>query len=166
MRFLTLILLFISFNVFTQNHNIFHIDSLTTEGVLLNKCWKYQTGDNLDWAKPNFDDLAWTPIDPTKDITALPPIFNAQIKWLRLDFEVKNKLPNPLGIAINQAGASEIYLNGHLIHQFGHIDSDSTKVKAYDPLEIPIYFPADSVGQYHLAVRYALQPNIRYTNIF
>ena len=78
--------------------------------MLLNKGWKYQTGDNPDWAKTDFDDSAWTPIDPTKDIAALPEIFNAQIKWLRLDFEVKNKLPNPLGIAINQAGASEIYL--------------------------------------------------------
>ena len=166
MRFLTLIILFLYLNTFAQNSQIFHIDSLPTEGVLLNKGWKYQTGDNPNWAKPDFDDSAWKPIDPTKDIMALPEIFNAQIKWLRLDFEVKNKLPNPLGIAINQAGASEIYLNGHLIHQFGHIDSDSTKVKAYDPLEIPIYFPADSVGQYHLAVRYALQPNIRYTNIY
>ena len=166
MKQLVLFLLFFSNSTFAQKSEIFHIDSLPTEGVLLNKGWKYQTGDNPDWAKPDFDDSAWTPIDPTKDIAALPEIFNAQIKWLRLDFEVKNKLPNPLGIAINQAGASEIYLNGHLIHQFGHIDSDSTKVKAYDPLEYPIHFPADSIGQYHLAVRYALQPNIRYTNIF
>ena len=166
MKQLVLLLLFFSAHAFAQNSEIFQIDSLPTEGVLLNKGWKYQTGDNPDWAKPDFDDSAWTPIDPTKDIAALPEIFNAQIKWLRLDFEVKNKLPNPLGIAINQAGASEIYLNGHLIHQFGHIDSDSTKVKAYDPLEYPIHFPADSIGQYHLAVRYALQPNIRYTNIF
>jgi two-component system NtrC family sensor kinase len=166
MKNLTLFLLFLSLNALSQNNDIFHIDSLGSKGVLLNKGWKYQTGDNLDWAKPDFDDSAWTPIDPTKDIAALPEIFNAQIKWLRLDFEVKNKLPNPLGIAINQTGASEIYLNGHLIHQFGHLDTDSTKVKAYDPLEYPIYFPADSVGQYHLAVRYALQPTIRYTKIF
>jgi two-component system NtrC family sensor kinase len=166
MKNLTLFLLFLSLNALSQNNDIFHIDSLGTKGVLLNKGWKYQTGDNLDWAKPDFDDSAWTPIDPTKDIAALPEISNAKIKWLRLDFEVKNKLPNPLGIAISQAGASEIYLNGHLFHQFGHIDTDSTKVKAYDPLEIPIYIPADSVGQYHLAVRYALQPTIRYTNIF
>ena len=166
MKQLVLLLLFFSAHAFAQNTPIFQIDSLPTEGVLLNKGWKFHIGDNLDWAKPDFDDSAWTPIDPTKDVAALPEIFNAQIKWLRLDFEVKNKLPNPLGIAINQAGASEIYLNGHLIHQFGHFDTDSTKVKAYDPLEIPIFIPADSVGQYHLAVRYALQPNIRYTNIF
>ena len=166
MKQLVLFLLFFSSSTFAQKSQIFHIDSLPTEGVLLDKGWKFHTGDNPDWAKAGFDDSAWKPIDPTKDIAALPEIFNAQIKWLRLDFEVKNKLPNPLGIAINQAGASEIYLNGHLNHQFGHFDTDSTKVKAYDPLEYPIHFPIDSVRQYHLAVRYALQPNIRYTNIF
>jgi two-component system NtrC family sensor kinase len=166
MKHLTLFLLLLTLNTFAQKSAIFPIDSLGTKGVLLNKGWKYQTGDNPDWAKPDFNDSTWKPIDPTKDIATLPEVFNAQIKWLRLHFEVKNKLPNPLGIAINQAGASEIYLNGHLIHQFGHIDTDSTKVKAHDPLEIPIYFPADSVGQYHLAVRYALQPTIRYTNIY
>jgi signal transduction histidine kinase/DNA-binding response OmpR family regulator len=166
MKQLIIFIFFFSTPAIAQKSAVFHIDSLNTEGVLLNKGWKYQTGDNPDWAKSDFDDSAWTPIDPTKDIAALPEIFNAKIKWLRLDFEVKNKLPNPLGIAINQAGASEIYLNGQLIHQFGHFDTDSTKVKAYDPLEIPIHFPADSVGQYHLAVRYALQPNIRYTNIY
>jgi hypothetical protein len=166
MKQLVFFLFFFSTYAMAQKSQFFQIDSLPTEGVLLNKNWKYKTGDNPDFAKADFDDSAWKPIDPTKDIAALPEIFNAQIKWLRLDFEVKNKLPNPLGIAINQAGASEIYLNGQLIHQFGHFDTDSTKVKAYDPLEIPIYFPADSVGQYHLAVRYALQPNIRYTNIY
>ena len=74
-----------------------------------------------------------------------------------------NLLFNSLNInSLNEKFA----LNGHLIHQFGHFNTDSTKVKAYDPLEIPIHFPADSVGQYHLAVRYALQPNICYTNIY
>jgi two-component system, NtrC family, sensor kinase len=173
MRQITFFLLFLANQAFTQKSEVFLIDGLSTdvssgtrEGILLNKGWVFQTGDNLDWAKPGFDDSAWTPIDPTKEIFALPQIFNAKIKWLRLDFEVKNKLPNPLGIAVNQAGASEIYLNGRLIHQFGHFDTDSTKVKAFDPLEHPIYFPADSIGQYTLAVRYALQPNIRYTNLF
>lgn len=167
MRYYTLIFLFISVTAYAQQTHIFRIDSLPTEGVLLNKNWKFQTGDNPDFAKPDFDDSAWADIDPTKDIMALPGIVNAQIKWLRLHVEVTNKQPNLLlGLAINQAGASEIYLNGRLIHQIGHIGTDSNKTKAHDPLEYPVYFPADSVGHYHLAVRYALQPNIRYTQIF
>ena len=160
------LLLFSTYASAAQQREVFHIDSLPTEGVLLNKYWKYRTGDEPHWAKTDFDDSEWTPIDPMKEIVSLPEIFNTQIRWLRLNFEVRNKLPKPLGIAVNQAGASQIYLNGQLIHQFGHFDTDSSKVKAYDPLHYPIYLPVDTVGQYTLAVRYVLQPNIRYTNTF
>ena len=169
MKSLFCLLLLVSLSVSAQTafrRAAFRIDSLPKQGILLDKGWKFHAGDNPDFAKAEFDDSAWQPIDPTKDIMDLSSIFNTQIKWLRLHFEVKNKLPNILGIAINQAGASEIYLNGHLIHKIGHIDSDSNKIKAHDPLEYPEFFPADSVGHYCLAVRYALQPNIRYTQIY
>lgn len=165
-KVLVFLLSFFPLCVFAQKMDILRMDSLPVQGVLLNKGWKFQTGDNPEWAKPEFDDSAWNSIDPTKEIADLPEIFNAQIKWLRLDFEIPTQLPHPAGLAINQAGASEIYLNGRKIHTFGHFDTDSTKVRAYDPLENAILFPADSVGKYTLAVRYALQPNIRYTNIF
>ena len=151
---------------FAQKREVFRIDSLPKEGVLLNQGWKWHAGDNPEWAKAGFDDAGWEDIDPTKDIHALPQVFNAQVKWLRLTFEVTNKLPLPLGLSINQAGASEIYLNGQLLQRIGHIDKDSTKVKAVDPLEFPINFPLDTIGKYHLAIRYSLQSNINYTRIY
>jgi two-component system, NtrC family, sensor kinase len=151
---------------FAQKREVFRIDSLPKAGVLLNQGWKWHAGDNPEWAKPEFDDTGWEDIDPTKDIHALPQVFNARVKWLRLTFEVTNKLPLPLGLSINQAGASEIYLNGQLLQRIGHIDKDSTKVKAVDPLEFPINFTLDTIGKYHLAIRYSLQPNINYTRIY
>jgi two-component system, NtrC family, sensor kinase len=168
MRNLTLpILLFLfCINASAQKVEPFKIDSLPKQGILLDKGWKWQAGDNPEWAKADFDDSAWESIDPTKDIFDLPQLHKNPVNWLRLHFEVKNKLPHLLGLAINQVGASEIYLNGRLIHQIGHIDTDTKKIKAYDPLTFPIDFHADSVGQYQLAIRYALQPNIRYTEIF
>jgi two-component system, NtrC family, sensor kinase len=166
MRNLLFCLLHFPLLVLAQKREIFRIDSLPKEGVLLNQGWKWQVGDNPEWAKPEYDDSGWEPIDPTKDIHALPQVFNARVKWLRLTFEVTNRLPLPLGLSINQAGASEIYLNGQLLQRIGHIDKDSTKVKAVDPLEFPINFPLDTIGKYHLAIRYSLQPNINYTRIY
>ena len=85
MKKLTLFLILLSFNAFTQKSEVFCIDSLPTEGVLLDKNWKFHVGDNPDFAKPDFDDSTWTPIDPTKDIMDLPQIpKNGQIGWLRL----------------------------------------------------------------------------------
>ena len=151
---------------FAQKREVFRIDSLPKEGILLNQGWKWHAGDNPEWAKAEYDDAKWEDIDPTKDIHALPQVFNAQVKWLRLTFDVTNKLTKPLGLSINQAGASEIYINGQLLQQIGHIDKDSAKVKAVDPLEFPINFPLDTIGKYHLAIRYSLQPNINYTRIY
>ncbi len=46
---------------------VFRIDSLPEQGILLDKGWKYQAGDNPDWAKADFDDSKWESIDPTKE---------------------------------------------------------------------------------------------------
>jgi signal transduction histidine kinase len=157
---------FLSLNAFAQQSDVFRIDSLPAQGILLDKGWKFHAGDNPDFAKPDFDDSAWEPIDPTKDIMDLPQIIDSKIKWLRLDFVVKSKLSEPIGLAINQSGASEIYLNGRLVKQIGHFDVDLNKVIANNPKAIPIYLPVDSAGKYNLAIRYILQPNIHYTKLF
>ncbi len=49
-----------------QDSGIFEINTLPKEGILLDKGWKFRAGDNPDFAKPDFDDSAWSPINPTK----------------------------------------------------------------------------------------------------
>ncbi len=162
-------LLFASFFILVCSFGFaqtFIIDSLPKQGILLDKGWKWHAGDNPEWAKADFDDLAWTPIDATQDIGDLSQIFDSKIKWLRLDFEVKSKFTEQVGLSINQVGASEIYLNGRLVKQIGYFDVDLNKVIANDPRAIPFYLPVDSAGKYNLAIRYVLQPNILYTKLF
>jgi two-component system NtrC family sensor kinase len=166
MKLLSGIFLLISLQCFAQQNNMITIDSIPAKGLLLDQGWKYKKGDNPDWANKNYNDSDWSIIDPTQEIAKLPEIFDKDIKWLRIQLNVKNQLKSLVGIAVNQAGASEIYLNGKLIHQFGNFDSDSNKVIAYDPLEIPILLPIDTIGIYTLAIRYRLQPDIKYTTIF
>ena len=140
---------------------VFKLDSLPKQGVLLDKGWKWHAGDN-----PDFDDSAWESIDPTKDIHDLPQIFDSKVKWLRLNIEVKNKIIKPTGISIMQAGASEIYLNGQLIHRIGQINGNIKLIKASDPLDIPLSFPIDTIWKYTLSIRYVLQPKVRYTTLY
>ena len=166
LKSLVFLILCFSLPTFAQKNDIFNIDSIPADGLQLNKYWKFKTGDNVEWSKPDFDDSDWVSIDPTKEINRLKSIKNSNVKWLRLHIFVKNKQTNPIGLMINQIGASEIYLNGQFIYRFGVLSSDSTKIIAYDPLNHIIHLPIDSIGNYTLAVKYALQPNIRYTNIF
>lgn len=166
MKLFTAIFILLSFQAFTQYAHSIHIDSIPSKGLILEQGWKFKKGDSLYWANKNYNDNNWLKINPNTAITKLPQIFDNDIKWLRIHLNVRKKLKKPVGIAINQAGASEIYLNGNLIYEYGNFDVDSNKVIAYDPLEIPIHLPIDTIGHYTLSVRYRLQPSIKYTTIY
>lgn len=75
-------------------------------------------------------------------------------------------LLEPLALVIQQIGASEIYLNGQLLHRWGVVRADPQKVIAFDPLWKPIPFPIRKTGEQVLAVRFARQPGIHYTTVF
>src|SRR6185436_1766041 len=95
---------------------VFHLNQLPPEGVLLNKGWKFQAGDNADYATVSYDDRKWQPIDPTLDIHDLPQIKQG-IVWFRLHlFLDSNFLNEQLAFSIEQSGACQIYLNGSSIY--------------------------------------------------
>lgn len=149
-----------------QPDAVFRISRIPTQGIILNKNWKWQQGDNERWAKPDFNDLHWPAIDPTKDIMDLPQLHQSTIGWFRLHFSLSDSIPHQLALRLWQIGASEVYLDGKLIHQFGKLPTDTHGVKAYNPAGKPVSFPVSPSTQHVLAVRYALQPNLRYTTIF
>src|ERR687889_394339 len=87
--------------------HVFDINKIPPEGILLNKGWKYQSGDNPQWANPDYDDKTWQPINPTLDIHDLPQIAKSGIGWFRLHLFVNtSELDNPLALMIQQSGAS------------------------------------------------------------
>ena len=130
--------------------------------------WKFQVGDNPQWANPDFNDQEWQPIDPTLDINeALQQIPRSGIAWFRLHLSLDSTLlRQQLAMIMKQSGASEIYLNGQLIHRFGNLSSDPNQVKAYDPMLRPVRFPVTRGTHHVVAVRYALQPEVLYTTMF
>ena len=126
-----LLLLLLSTNIYAQ---VFHIDSLSKQGIVLDKGWKWHAGDNSDFAKPDFDDSAWESIDPTKDIMDIEQVKNTPLSWFRLKIEVDSSyLGKTLAYLFKQTGASEIYLNGVKINQFGKLSDNQATTKGYDP---------------------------------
>jgi len=163
-------LLLISYvhNCFSQDSiiHLFHLSKLPTEGVVLDKDWKFQAGDNPEYATPGYDDSKWQSINPTLDIHELPQIQQG-MAWFRLHLYLdSNLLKKQLSLSIEQSGASEIYLNGKLTYVLGILDTAMSKVKAYDPIGSPVIFPVEKQSHQTLAIRYAVQRGIRYKNIF
>ncbi len=164
-----LIILFILLNVHWAavaqwDTSVIRLNKIGADGILLNKGWKFQAGDNPDWARPEFNDKSWHPIDPTKDIYDLPQLWKG-IGWLRLHFFVDSAVTGSLAMEIQQSGASEIYLNGKLLRRFGVVSTNPNTIKAFSPNR-PFSLTNSRNTEQVLAVRYILQPRIKYSTHF
>ena len=143
------------------------IDSLPPQGVLLNQGWRWHPGDNPNWVNPSFDDRLWQAIDPTKDIMDLPAVRQAGVGWFRVQLVIKpTVLTESLAFLIHQTGASEVYLNGRLMHRFGQIDRFGHPVQTYNPRGVPVSLSVSSDSLQTLAVRFAYDKELLYTTEF
>lgn len=163
------ILFFIFFSgaqCFSQNidTSVLKIDKIPAEGITLNRGWKFQAGDNPEYSNPNFYDQSWRPIDPTKDIRSIPELWKTHAGWFRLRFVLGASItPKTLALLVEQTGASEIYLNGHLIERFGTIGNNSRQVLGATPIRGTfIGLPTSNQAEQVLAVRFAVQKNLPY----
>ena len=157
------LLLFFPLASLAQNSEVFKIDSLPRQGILLDSGWKFHSGDNTIWAMPNIDDSKWENINPAKNIYRLPQVRNANICWLRLNLQLDRSLVGkPLALVIVQMGASEIYLNGRLIKRFGQVSSDPEKLQTFNPHGKPLTLQFTSGLQQVFAIRYAIDKSAPY----
>ena len=111
----------------------FLLNNIPTEGVLLDQGWKFHAGDNAEWANPDFNDQQWQPINPTLELSQLPPVKEAGIGWFRLKLQVDSSLTNTtLAMTVGSIGAPAIYLNGKLIYRKGTVSKDYNVVRTHD----------------------------------
>ena len=96
-------------------------------GIALTKNWVFQAGDSAAWAKKEYNDAHWQTVDTNFDVDSLREKSWSGIGWFRRSIKIDSTLFNKaIGIEMTQRGASEIYINGKLVQQFGEIFNDST----------------------------------------
>ncbi|MCE7065199.1 ATP-binding protein [Dyadobacter sp. CY326] len=143
--------------------SVLRVNQLPPSGLLLDKGWRFQAGDEPDWARPEYNDRDWLPINPTLDIYKVQPIWKAPICWFRLHFSVTDSLSRKsLALLIEQTGASEIYFNGRLLLRVGKVSPLPSHVQAETLPDQLLPLPLTAGGDQVLAVRFALQRNIPY----
>lgn len=127
------LLLFIVVKTFGQTGQVFNLIRLSKQDTLLSG-WKFQAGDNPRWANPDFDDSKWQLADPETDITKFDQLKNPGVGWLRLHVRADSAVARQRILAwVSQYSASEIYLDGKLIQQYGYISHDPAKTIAVTP---------------------------------
>ncbi len=139
----------------TQLQNDKDVDYLST-GIKLNHFWKYHKGDSIKWANPAINDSKWKYIQTELDLLKIPVGTFENCGWFRLHIEVDTQFVNkPLLLMLSQQGASEIYLDGKLLHKFGKIDPHNILMdEPFNPHYFPINITFESKRNHLIAVRY------------
>jgi two-component sensor histidine kinase len=108
------------------------------EGLLelnFKNAWRYQAGDNLEWANPDFDDANWQKINPHNlKVYQMPDSIWAGYGWWRINFTATPKLIEDIErLYFYSWGAAEIYLDGKLVATYGSFSEESQNEKTYTP---------------------------------
>ncbi len=149
---------------FSQSDSVFKLDNLGEKisganheaGKKLNHCWKFHSGDNIKWAMPDYNDKDWKYVNPALRLNDLPKGTFNKIGWFRIHLEVDSALLHKaVGLIINQAGASEIYLDGNLVDSFGTVSANGKIEKTMNPQSIPFPIIFGDGKSHLLAVRYS-----------
>ena len=89
------LLVILSFeNCFSQDSiiQVFHLDNLPPDGVLLDSGWKFRAGDNPDYAKSYYDDTKWTNVKLSDYNTYLQQFKTKNIGWFRLNLLIDSSI--------------------------------------------------------------------------
>ncbi len=157
-RFILLgtIILLPAANLFAQTDGSFFLsaDSLKRyERLFTPQAWKYHPGDSAAWANAEYDDGSWEIADRRLQPGRLPKSGWHGIGWFRIHVKVDSALwRQPLIMRILQAGASQIFLDGKLIYDFG---DDGVHPKRQGTYRDFVSFSFDDQPDNVIAVRYA-----------
>lgn len=127
-----------------------------SDGLRLNKPWRYHVGDSLEWSKPGYDNSHWmriaTQFDEQQQVQLKKDGFT-HIAWFRTSLYFDSTvIHKPIAIKIDNAGAMAVYLNGELLDTYGSFEKKGKYY--YENQEAPILLNIKEAGRYELAVRY------------
>jgi phosphoserine phosphatase RsbU/P len=126
--------------------------------VQIGAMWRFHTGDNPQWAAPNYDDSEWPLLQTGKSWSdqGYPDYFG--YAWYR----IRVKLPEssaPLGIEIGQIYTSaEVYVDGKLAGTIGRMRPTPQWDFQTGTGVVPL--PVTSAGSVEVAVRFWEKPTI------
>ncbi len=160
--FIAALLLFSPLSLYAQDNDTLTLtaDGLSNQGIKLDGLrWRYHTGDDTAWANPQFDDGSWEIINGTRlTLDDLPQTGWSGIGWFRLRVRVDARLAGqPLALVMRHWGASEIYVDGKLIHRFGTIGAREEAEREFNPNGTPASIVFDGSGDHIIAVRHSVQ---------
>lgn len=153
-----------------------HIVAIGDATAELTGPWRFHTGDDPAWARPDFDDSAWSTMDLTPPQGSRDPYLGSSgfvpgwtargypgysgFAWYRVRVDVNESAEGGLALRMpnNVDDAYQVYANGELIGQFGRF----SQTRAMNYISQPRAFPLPSdvgKGPLTLAIRMWMDPH-------
>jgi two-component sensor histidine kinase len=120
--------------------------------------WRYQQGDDRQWANPNFDDAAWHNIAPEGlRANAMPDSLWYGYGWWRMRFTADSTFYSTVSrLHFRGWGAAEVYLDGKKISYYGTFSTDAATEKNYVPrYVVDKTISVEPAALHVLAIRYS-----------
>jgi len=152
-----LLFMMLSSDGFAQmlNAGALHFDHFPPEHFLLDKGWKFQAGDNPEWARTDFNDSGWRQVSLSDVDSYLPAFQKYHIGWFRIKIYIDSPgTVNQAAIMLSQLGASDCYLNGVPFLHLGLIGTNHV-FKSDNPHGKPFLFHTNQIDSVTLAIRFA-----------
>jgi len=155
---LILLLLLFPIGMYSQTKKVAILkENLEKQWITLANDWHYQKGDNLEWAKTDYDDSQWKTFSSSNlnmpDSTAVIADDN-EIAWFRKYIKIDSLYGDGYTLQVIQQGASEIYLDGKLIHKLGTVGTHPDDIVNNNPNGMFLPLPLEQGKEHVLAVRY------------
>ncbi len=149
----------------TGRHNVYKIDSIPKDGILINKGWRYDLSDNIAYLNKDFDDKKWKLVaidSPMKEYS----VAKKQIGWFRKKIFIDSSLVNkPYSLKILLTGAAEIYLNGKLVTKIGNISKNRKNDELlFSNASLPYNLTFNNSGEQQIAVRFLFSEKVDFAN--
>lgn len=176
--FLFVLIIAVSGTVLHAQDNFFEtdiqeIETITEESInadegiiYISDRWKYQSGDNPDWAATGYQDDGWELISTNLSSADLSFVDWQGIGWFRKKINVDETLAGkPLALIVDRhLGASEIYLNGLKIHELGVFSTNQDAIETYGGNELPVMVFREGINT--IAVRFVNPMNVQTEEFF
>lgn len=136
-----------------QDNPKFHV-----RGHILSDGWVYHAGDHENGADLFLDDGSWHKIEMPMGPKVFETLDWQGIGWFRYSFQVAEGLKDiPLVMFLAQFGASEIYLDGMLIGEFGEVGDGRQMEQLYliDNLTSFVPIPPLEAGEHVVAIKFS-----------
>ena len=153
--------LFIGHQALSQNVSKPYFISKDSLPFQFNSLWKYSVADDTLMKQRDYNDTKWLEVKLASLFDTESDSFDFKGQaWFRLHFDIDSTLIGiPLAFYIDQSGASQVFLDGKLIVNYGTI-KDKDNSEYYDPKDIPQIIVLNDANTHVLAIHYANYNNV------